>query len=258
MKNKILELKNKDSESNNLKNVGSIEIKNQDENSAELFFYGDIVSESWLSEYYEDDKCPSDVIKFLEELEGIKNINVHLNSGGGSAFAGLAIYNQLKRYNANITTFVDGLAASIASVIAMAGNRIVMPENALLMIHKPLSWCGGNADDFKKEIEILDTCQKSILNVYMTKAKPNIKEEEINDLINAETWLTGEEASKYFEIELEGNVNTVACSSNYFDRYKNTPKDKIGKLKNTKNNLELPTMEEEVKILIERIKNKTK
>ncbi|CZR95554.1 ATP-dependent Clp protease proteolytic subunit [Clostridioides difficile] len=258
MKNRILELKNKDSDSNTIKKVGSIEIKNQNENSADLHFYGDIVSESWISEWYEDDKCPSDISKFLEELEGVKNINVHVNSGGGSAFAGLAIYNQLKRYNANITTYIDGLAASIASVIAMAGNRIVMPENALLMIHKPLSWCGGNAYDFKKEIEILDTCQKSILSVYMTKAKPNIKEEEINDLINAETWLTGEEASKYFEIELEANVNTVACSSNYFDRYKNTPKGKISKLKNTKNNLELPVMEEDIKILIERIKNKTK
>ncbi|HFL3860680.1 TPA: head maturation protease, ClpP-related [Clostridioides difficile] len=253
MKNKILELKNKDSESNNLKNVGSIEIKKQDE-SAELFFYGDIVSESWLSEYYEDDKCPSDVIKFLEELEGIKNINVHLNSGGGSAFAGLAIYNQLKRYNANITTFVDGLAASIASVIAMAGNRIVMPENALLMIHKPLSWCGGNADDFKKEIEILDTCQKSILNVYMTKAKPSVKEEEINDLINNETWLTGKEAAKYFEIELEGTVNIAACSSDFFSKYKNIP-NQINEINNSST---LPVMSKETKLLIERIKNKTK
>ncbi|EQF29069.1 clp protease family protein [Clostridioides difficile CD160] len=254
MKNKILELKNKDSQSNELKNVGSIEIKNQDENSAELFFYGDIVSESWISEYYEDDKCPSDIKKFLEELEGIKNINVHLNSGGGSAFAGLAIYNQLKRYNANITTFIDGLAASIASVIAMAGNRIVMPKNALLMIHKPLSWCGGNADDFKKEIEVLDTCQKSILNVYMTKTKSNIKEEEINDLINNETWLTGEEAARYFEIELEGTVNTVACSSDYFNEYRNIP----NQINEINNNSMLPVMSKETKLLIERIKNKTK
>ncbi|MCC0653644.1 Clp protease ClpP [Clostridioides difficile] len=254
MKNKILELKNKDSQSNDLKNVGSIEIKNQNENSAELFFYGDIVSESWLSEWYEDDKCPSDVSKFLEELEGVKNINVHVNSGGGSAFAGLAIYNQLKRYNANITTYIDGLAASIASVIAMAGNRIVMPENALLMIHKPLSWCGGNADDFKKEIEVLDTCQKSILNVYMTKAKSNIKEEEINDLINNETWLTGEEAARYFEIELEGTVNTVACSSDYFNKYRNIP----NQINEINNNSMLPVMSKETKLLIERIKNKTK
>lgn len=256
MKNKILELKNKDSNSNDLKNVGSIEIKNQDENSAELFFYGDIVSESWSSEWYEDDKCPSDISKFLEELEGVKNINVHVNSGGGSAFAGLAIYNQLKRYGVNVTTYIDGLAASIASVIAMSGNRIVMPENALLMIHKPLSWCGGNADDFKKEIEILDTCQKSILNVYMTKAKPNIKEEEINDLINAETWLTGEEAAKYFEIELEGSINAVACSSDYFNKYRNMP-NQISKIDNN-SNLELPVMDKATRLLIERIKNKTK
>ncbi|WP_227433290.1 head maturation protease, ClpP-related [Clostridioides sp. ES-S-0006-03] len=258
MKSRILELKNKDSDSNTIKKVGSIEIKNQNENSADLYFYGDIVSESWLSEWYEDDKCPADVSEFLNELEGIQNINIHLNSGGGSVFAGLAIYNQLKRYDASITTYIDGIAASIASVIAFSGNRIIMPENALLMIHKPSSWCGGNAEDFKKEIEILDTCQKAILSVYMTKVKPNVTEEEINDLINSETWLTGKEAAEYFEIEIEEAINAVACSSDYFDKYKNMPKNKISKLKSTKNDLELPVMEEETRLLIERIKNKTK
>lgn len=243
---KVLELKN------NNKKVGSIEIKNQTENSADLFFYGDIVSEAWLSDWYEDDKCPNDVQKFLDELENVQNINIHMNSGGGSCNGGIAIYNILKRYNANITTYIDGLAASIASVIAMAGDKIIMPENALLMIHKPLTWSGGNADKLRKDAEILDTYQKSILSIYMTKAKDGVTEEDINNMINKETWLTGKEASEYFDIEIEDSINAVACISDCFNSYRNVPKEKLNmKVKNKEP--KLPVMDEATKIMIDRI-----
>ncbi|CEJ74233.1 putative Clp protease [[Clostridium] sordellii] len=263
---KVLNLKGVDYKTGQIKDSGRIEIKNQTGNSADLYFYGDIVSESWISEWYEDDMCPSDVKKFLDELENVQNINIHLNSGGGSVFGGLAIYNQLKRYNATITTYIDGLAASIASVIAMAGDKIIMPENAILMIHKPLTWCYGNADEMKKQIEILDTCQKSILSIYMEKTRSGITEDEINNLINESTWLTGEEASKYFNIELEGSVNIDNCISNYFDKY-NLPNDKVVKIDKQSNtaffnnnkikesNDDLLVMDEATKIMIERIRN---
>lgn len=88
----------------------------------------------------------------------------------------------------------------------------------------------------------------------MTKAKPNIKEEEINDLINNETWLTGEDAAKYFNIELEESINVVACSSNYFNKYRNMP-SQVSKIDDN-SNLTLPVMDEATKLLIERIKNK--
>jgi ATP-dependent protease ClpP protease subunit len=247
--NKVLELKN------NNKKVGSIEIKNQTDSSADLFFYGDIVSEAWISDWYEDDMCPGDVQKFLNELENIQNINIHMNSGGGSCNGGIAIYNILKRYNSNITTYIDGLAASIASVIAMAGNRIIMPENALLMIHKPLTFSGGNADKLRKDAEVLDTYQKSILSIYMTKVKEGVTEEEINNMINKETWLTGKEAAQYFDIELEEPVNAVACISDCFNSYKNMPKDKINNIKNKTKQHILPVMDEATRIMIERIKN---
>lgn len=250
---KILEFKQ------NNKKVGSMEIVNQTEDSTDLFFYGDIASESWISEWYEDDKCPADVQKFLSELENISNINIHINSGGGSCNGGLAIYNQLKRYNANITTYIDGLAASIASVIAMAGNRIVMPENAILMIHKPLTWSGGNADELRKSADILDTYQKSILGVYMTKAKDGITEEQINNLINAETWLTGKEAQEYFNIEIEDAIEAMACTSDLFNKYSKIPEDKLKAILKKPNNKtkepDLPVMDEATRIMIERIKN---
>lgn len=118
---KILELQRKDKH-NKERTVGSIEIKNQTETTADLCFFGDINSESlgeW-QKYYPEDKAPKDVQDFLDQLEDVSKINVHINSGGGSVFGGIAIYNILKRYDAEITVYVEGLAASIASVIAMA------------------------------------------------------------------------------------------------------------------------------------------
>ena len=113
---KELKFYNKDRDGNT-KVCGSMTIKNQTDSSADLFFYGDIVSETWQSEWYEDDMAPGDVKKFLDQLDGTENINIHINSGGGSVFGGIAIYNMLRRNNAHKTVYVDGLAASIASVI---------------------------------------------------------------------------------------------------------------------------------------------
>lgn len=206
-----------------LRNTGSMEIKNQTTDSAELYFYGDIVSDNW-EKWSDDDKCPNDIAEFLQSLEEVKNIDIHMNSGGGSVFAGIAIYNQLKRFSATITTYIDGIAASIASVIAMAGDRIIMPRNATLMIHKPMSsmW-GGNADDFRKEAETLDTCQKNIVTTYMTKVKEGITEETINSLVNDTKWFTGDEVAEYFDIEIEESNQAVACSSEFYNIYNKTP-----------------------------------
>ena len=121
----------------NRKICGTMTIKNPTDSSADLFFYGDIVSETWQSECYEEDMAPGDVKEFLDQLDGTENINIHINSGGGSVFGGIAIYNMLRHNNAHKTVYIDGLAASIASVIMMAGDEIVMHKNATVMIHKP-------------------------------------------------------------------------------------------------------------------------
>ncbi|MDE6984782.1 MAG: Clp protease ClpP, partial [Lachnospiraceae bacterium] len=121
--------------------------------------------------YYPDDKAPKDVQDFLDQLDGTTRINVHINSGGGSVFGGIAIYNILKRYNAEIVVYVEALAASIASVIAMAGDKIIIPANAQMMIHKPSTFTMGNADDIRRDADILDGCQKVILNTYMQHVK---------------------------------------------------------------------------------------
>ena len=224
---KILELQKKDKKGK-CRTVGSIEIKNQTEAAADLYFFGDINSESlgeW-QKYYPDDKAPKDVQDFLDQLDGVSKINVHINSGGGSVFGGIAIYNILKRHNAEIVVYVEGLAASIASVIAIAGDIIIIPANAQMMIHKPSSITWGNADDMRKEADILDGCQKVILNTYMQHAKDGVTAEEINALIDAETWKNGEEWQEFFDIEVSEKSQATACESEYFDKYNNLP-DKL-------------------------------
>lgn len=211
-------------------------IKNQTDSSADLFFYGDIVSETWQSECYEEDMAPGDVKEFLDQLDGTENINIHINSGGGSVFGGIAIYNMLRRNNAHKTVYVDGLAASIASVIMMAGDEIVMPKNATVMIHKhrqAIFFTTKNADDLRKDAESLDTCQEAIMQTYMTKAK--VDKEEIEQKVNDETWLTGEEAAELFDIKVEEANDAVACAgSSMFFCYKNVPTSLTAQGKNAK------------------------
>ena len=217
---KELKFYNKDRDGNR-KICGSMTIKNQTDSSADLFFYGDIVSETWQSECYEEDMAPGDVKEFLDQLDGTENIN----SGGGSVFGGIAIYNMLRHNNAHKTVYVDGLAASIASVIMMAGDEIVMPKNATVMIHKPSAsyfFTTKNADDLRKDADSLDTCQEAIMQTYMTKAK--VDKEEIEQKVNNETWLTGEEVAELFDVKVEEANDAVACAgSSMFFCYKNVP-----------------------------------
>ena len=148
---------------------------------------------------------------------------MHIISGCGSVFGGIAIYIFLKRHDAELTVYVEGLAASIASVIAMAGDKIIIPANAQMMIHKPSSITWGNADDMRKEADILDGCQKVILNTYMQHTKEGVTPEQINALIDAETWKNGEEWQEFFNFEVAEKSNAAACTSDYFDRYNNLP-----------------------------------
>ena len=154
----------------NLQNF--LEIKNQTENSADLYFYGDIVS-SWWGAWDDTDQYPEAVKNFLDGVKG-KDLNIHINSGGGSVFAGITIYNMLKNHSGFKTVYIDGLAASIASVIALAGDKVVMRTGSSLMIHKPMFgiWGMYNSDEFRKMATDLDSIQECIMQVY----KENIKD----------------------------------------------------------------------------------
>ena len=110
--------------------------------------------------------------EFVEQLNAVGNvrqIELHINSPGGSVFDGLAIYNLLRRHPAAVTVFVDGLAASIASAVVMAGDVVVMPENALLMMHRPTAVAAGDAADLNKMVEILEKTEPSIRAAYRNR-----------------------------------------------------------------------------------------
>ena len=209
----------------NKKNSGYMELTNSAENSnAQLYIYGDICGSKW-DKLEDDDKCPQDIADLLNSIDANSDVDVYINSGGGSVFGALAIVSQLSRHNGKKTAYVDGLAASAASIIALACDEVVMNSAAQIMIHKPLVYVGyGNADDLRELADMLDKTQESILDVYMAKAKGGVTRDEIVEMVNAETWLKGDEAAEIFDITLNDLGEAVACSSGYFGKYKNTPK----------------------------------
>jgi ATP-dependent Clp protease protease subunit len=209
-----------------------LQIKNFTETSADLYFYGDIVS-SWWGAWDDTDQYPSAVRDFLNEAKG-KNLNIYINSGGGAVFAGMAIYNMLKRHEGFKTVYVDGLAASIASVIALAGDKVIIPANAYFMIHKPWMMAIGNANELRDMADTLDTVEEGILNVYKEHLVDGVDIETIKEMMEQETWMTGEEAAKYFNIEVGQAIEAVAYSGEMLDKFQNAPQQLKRQLKNTK------------------------
>ena len=127
----------KNKRSGKVENVGYLDLEQDEEQSrCSLYFYGDIVSATWESMWFEEDRCPQDIADFLNQLDGYEDIDIYFNSGGGDVFAGLAIYNQLKRYSGHKVGYVDGMAASIASVIMFACDELHFATGAQAMIHK--------------------------------------------------------------------------------------------------------------------------
>jgi ATP-dependent Clp endopeptidase proteolytic subunit ClpP len=174
----------------------------QENGVAELLLYGVIdEDESWGG---------VGAREFAKELKGlgdVREIRVRINSSGGYVFAGQAIYSTLKRHKATVTVYVDGLAASIASVIAMAGDRVIMPKNALMMVHNPWGLAVGDAEDMRKTAEVLDTITETIISAYQDKT--GLERDDILELMEAETWMTAQDALDWGfidEIEGEGQI----------------------------------------------------
>lgn len=194
-------------------------------NEGELYLYGEIASaESWWGDGTE--VTPKGFKDELDALGDISTLNVYVNSPGGDVFAGQAIYSQLKRHKATVNVYIDGLAASIASVIAMAGDTIHMPKNAMLMIHNAWSIAMGNAKDFRKMADDLDKIDLSIQETYLAKAT-EMKQEDLVALLDAETWLTAKEALDLGLCDVLDDEKAIAASIQDLEilaKYKNTPK----------------------------------
>ena len=133
----------------------------------------------------------------LAEYPDVTQINLYINSYGGSVFEGTAIYNQLRRHPAHKTVYIDGFACSIASVIAMAGDEIVMPRNALMMVHNMWMYVQGNAAELRKAADDLDKINEAGREAYLQKAGDKLTAEMIAQLEDDETWLTAEECIQY-------------------------------------------------------------
>lgn len=155
-------------------------------NGDELVIDGVISDESWWG----DEATPQALRDELGNHNG--DLTVSINSPGGDVFAGIVMYNALKDYKGNVTVRIDGLAASIASVIAMAGDKIIMNSGSMMMIHKPWTLAMGNTDELAKVQEVLQSIEASILPIYV--ARTGLTEQEVQDMLNAETWLTASEA----------------------------------------------------------------
>ena len=154
--------------------------------SSELILEGVIASESW----YDDEVSPK---QFREELaQHSGDITVRINSPGGDVFAGMQIYNMLKDRESNVTVVVDALAASAASFIAMAGDKIIMNTGSMMMIHKASTIAWGNEDEMLEVIEMLKKVDESIISLYV--ARTGKSAEEIKELLASETWMTADEA----------------------------------------------------------------
>lgn len=190
-----------------------------DENTAELTLYGEISDISWWG----DEVTPKQFKEDLDALGDIDTLNVYINSPGGDVFAGQAIYSMLKRHKATINVYVDGLAASIASLIAMAGDKVIMPANAMMMVHNPWTFAFGNANDFRKLADDMDKIRDSMVVAYESRSA--LTTEEIIELLDAETWLSAEDCLEYgFCDEIEETKEIAACvDTKYFSMYKNIP-----------------------------------
>lgn len=203
-------------------------VKNLTAKSADLYIYGEIIDNTDFK-WDEADVMPADVLATLNQVEGLEELNIYVNSPGGSVFAGMAIYSMLKRNKAYKRAYIDGVGASMGSVIPFAADEVYIPTNAFLMIHYPWTIAMGNANEFRKLADDLDVIGQGALNVYMENVKEGVTEETIKELLSAETWLNGEEAAKYFKVEVIEANNVAACDSSYLEKYDKTPQKLVAK-----------------------------
>lgn len=203
------------------------QIKNEVNGNSEILLYGPIAEES---SWWGDEVTPKNFAADLESLGG-RDVTVRINSGGGDVFAAHAIHNQLVAYKGRVTVVIDGLAASAATIIAVAGDRIIMPANALFMIHNPAIGLSDyyGAEELAQAVNALNAIKASIVAAYRKRC--NVSAEELAAMMDAETWMCAAEClEKGFVDEINGSVtpvlngNSLIVNSVQFDtcKFKNT------------------------------------
>lgn len=170
----------------------------EESETTNITIYG-VIGSSWFSESF----SANDIDKALNEA-GSNNIIVNLNSPGGDAFDGISIFNRLKRHKGKVTVYVDGYACSAASIIAMAGDEVIMQLGSMMMIHEATSIIWGSKRDMRKEADVLEELEEGLIDIYMTKT--NLSRDEVKEKINNETWMS---ASTAVELGFANEVSSL-------------------------------------------------
>lgn len=219
-----------------------------DGKSADIFIYGEITKYAW-EEYGE----VSSII-FKNELEalgdGIETINLYINSPGGSVFEAMAMIAMLQRHPADIISYVDGVAASCASVLPMISKRIIMPANSLMMVHHAMTGAWGNAKQLRKAADDVERISKAMCQYYLDRAGDKMSEETLSEMLEEDTWLTAEQCLELGlcdEIVEANQAVAYAFDDKWAKQYQNVPKQLLQSQPST------PTMSVDEKALRERI-----
>lgn len=188
----------------------------------ELYLYSEVAPDCydwWAGQTIESETSQNYFRDKLAEYPNAKKINLYINSCGGSVPEGYGIYAQLKRHPAQIAVYVDGFANSIASIIAMAGDHIVMRINSMMGVHNMESYCFGNAAEHRKCAEALDRMMEGNRQIYLARSGGKITLERLTELLDAETMLTAEECMEYgFCDEIAGEPADPAKTAEMMQR----------------------------------------
>ena len=195
-----------------------------EQRSIEIFVYGEIGAWGVTANQFVQDLRAMD--------DGVSPVIVAFNSIGGDLFDGLAIHNALSRLGERCTGRIDALAASAASVAVCGAHRVVIAANAMLMIHNPYTYTGGDAEDFRRVADVLDQTLEAIIAAYKAKA-PDIDEAELRRMVNAETWLTANEAVALgLADEVGDGLKVSAClgQGSVLQRFQHAPAELLAQL----------------------------
>jgi ATP-dependent protease ClpP protease subunit len=214
------------------------QIRNKTATKAEIVLYG-AIGASW----FEDSITAK---QFSDELKGLAStvtqIDLRINSPGGDVFDGIAIYNRIKQHPAKVTVYVDGLAASIASIIALAGDEIVIGDGALMMIHLPWTFCAGNRNELDNTINRLMDVEEQMVSIYAKKC--GLPRAEIKAMLEKETWMDATQAIEMGFADTKSE-DTMAIAASVLS--KATWINKMPKMK---------TQDDVARVEIENLKNK--
>ena len=213
-----------------------LKINNKTGGVGEIYILGTITSEKW----FDEDTTPKEISGKIKELSNSSSVNIYINSPGGEVFAGMAIANMIKRINVPTYGYVEGIAASIASVILLSCDKVVVPKNAYIMIHNASGVCVGTSKDMLETVKLLDKLTNDIANIYAEKS--GMKLEDVKTLMDDETWFNGEDAVSFGLADELGDEKKIAACLNgneaifndisfNVEKFKTFPKEKL-QLKN--------------------------